>query len=44
MFDSNKDMQSKIFEQRPGIFVKLSLRDLCDSKSSSLSPFDKMAF
>ena len=44
MFDSNKDMQSKISEQRPGIFVKLSLRDLCDSKSSSLSPFDKMAF
>ena len=37
-------MQSKIFEQRSGIFVKLSLRELLDSKLSSLSPFDKMAF
>ena len=35
-FDSMKDSQSTKFEQRPQIFVKLSFRELCDSKLSGL--------
>ena len=42
-FDSRKDSQSKKFEQRPQIFVKLSFRELRDSKLSGLHPFDNMA-
>ena len=42
-FDSRKDSQSTEFEQRPQIFVKLSFRELCDSKLSGLHPFDNMA-
>ena len=42
-FDSRKDSQSKKFEQMPQIFIKLSLRDLCDSKLSGLHAFDNMA-
>ena len=41
--DSREDSQSPKFEQRPRIFVKLSLRELCDSKLSGLHPFDNMA-
>ena len=41
-FDSKKDLQSIKFEQRPQIFVKLSFRELCDSKLSGLYPFDNM--
>ena len=36
-FTSNK------IEQRPQIFVKLSFRELSDSKVSGLCPFDNMA-
>ena len=42
-FDSRKDSQSTKFEQRPQIFVKLSFRELCDSKLSALHAFDNMA-
>ena len=42
-FDSRKDLQSTKFEQRPQIFVKLSFRELCDSKLSGLHTFDNMA-
>ena len=31
-FDSRKDSQSTKFERRPRIFIKLSFRELCDSK------------
>ena len=41
-FDSRKDSQSTKFEQRPQIFVKLSFRELCDSKLSGLQAFDNM--
>ena len=41
-FDSRKDLQSTKFEQRPQIFVKLSFRELCDSKLSGLHAFDNM--
>ena len=41
-FDSRKDSQSTKFEQRPQIFVKLSFRELRDSKLSGLHAFDKM--
>ena len=41
-FDSRKDSHSTKFEQRPQIFVKLSFRELCDSKLSGLHPFDNM--
>ena len=33
-FDSRKDSQSTKLKRRPQIFVKLSLRELCDSKLS----------
>ena len=43
-FDSRKDSQStKTFEQRSSIYVKLSFRELCDSKFSGLHPFHNMA-
>ena len=38
-FDSRKDYQSTKFKRRPRIFVKLSFRELCDSKYA----FDNMA-
>ena len=41
-FDSRKDSQSTKFEQRPQIFVKLSFRELCNSKLSGLQAFDNM--
>ena len=33
-FDSRKDSQSTKFEQQPGIFVKLSFRELGDYSAS----------
>ena len=42
-FDSRKDLQSTKFEQRPQIFVKLSFRELWDSKLCGLHAFDNMA-
>ena len=42
-FDSRKDSQSTKFERRPRIFVKLSFRELRDSKLSGLHTFDNMA-
>ena len=42
-FDSRKDSQSTKFERKPQIFVKLSFRELCDSKLSGLHAFDNMA-
>ena len=42
-FDSRKDSQSIKFEQRRQEFVKLSFRDLGNSKLSGLHVFDNMA-
>ena len=42
-FDSKKDLESTKFERRPRIFVKLSFKELCDSKLSGLHAFDNMA-
>ena len=42
-FDSRKDSQSTKFKRRPGIFVKLSFRELCASKLSGLHAFDNRA-
>ena len=42
-FDSRKDSHLTKFEQRPGIFVKLSFRELCDFKLPGLHPFDNVA-
>ena len=42
-FDSRKDSQSPKLEQRPQIFVKLSFKELCNSKLSDLHAFDNMA-
>ena len=42
-FDSRKYSQSKKIERRPQIFLKLSFRELCDSKLSGLYAFDNMA-
>ena len=42
-FDFRKDSQSTKSEQRPQIFVKLSFRELRDSKLSGLHAFDNMA-
>ena len=39
-FDSRKDSQSTKLERMPQIFIKLSFRELCDSK---LNAFDNMA-
>ena len=41
-FDSRKDSQSTKFERRPQIFVKLSFRELRNSKLSGLHAFDNM--
>ena len=41
--DSRKESHSTKFEQRPQIFVKLSFRELCDSKLSGLHPFDNIS-
>ena len=41
-FYSRKDSQSTKFEQSPQIFIKLSFRELCDSKLSGLHPFYNM--
>ena len=42
-FDSRKGSHSKKLERMPQIFVKLSFRELSDSKLSGLNPFDNMA-
>ena len=42
VFDSREDSQSTKFKQRPQILVKLTFRELCDSKLSSLHSFDNM--
>ena len=42
-FHSRNDSQSTKFEQRPQIFVKLSFRELCDSKLFDLHAFENMA-
>ena len=42
-FDSRKDSLLTKFELTPQIFVKLSFRELCDSKLSGLHSFDNMA-
>ena len=42
VFDSREDSQSTKFKQRHQILVKLTFRELCDSKLSSLHPFDNM--
>ena len=39
-FDLTKDSHSTKFEQRPRILVKLSFRELYDSKLSGLCIFD----
>ena len=42
-FNSWKDSHStKLFKRRPQILVKLSFRELCDSKLSGLHPFDNI--
>ena len=41
-FDSKKDLHSTKFERRPQIFVKLSFKELYDSKVPGLHPFDEM--
>ena len=38
-----KDSHLAKFERRPRTFVKLSFRELCDSKLSGLHRFDNMA-
>ena len=42
-FDSRKDSQSTKFELKPQIFVKLSFRELYNSKESGLHAVDNMA-
>ena len=42
-FDSRKDSQSTKFNRRSRIFVKLSFRELWDSKLSDFHAFDNMA-
>ena len=42
-FNSWKDSHStKLLKRRPQILVKLSFRELCDSKLSGLHPFDNI--
>ena len=41
-FDSRKDSQSKKIKRRPQIFLKLSFRELYDSKLSGLHDFHNM--
>ena len=40
--DSRKDSYLTKFDERPQVFVKLSFRELCDSKLSGLHPFDNI--
>ena len=42
-FDLREDLHSTKFKGRPQIFVKLSYKQLCDSKLSGLHPFNIMA-
>ena len=42
-FDSRKVSHSAKFEQMPLIFVRITFRELCDSKLSGLYLFDNMA-
>ena len=42
-FSSIKSSWSTKFEQRPRILVKLSFRELCDSKLSGLHSFHNIA-
>ena len=42
-FDSKKGSHSIKSEGGPQIFVKLTFRELCNSKLSGLHPFDNMA-
>ena len=42
-FDSRKDSQSTKLKLRPQIFVKLSFKELRNSKLSRLHTFDNMA-
>ena len=42
-FDSRKDSHSTKFQQRSQIFVKLSFKELWNSKLSGLQAFDNMA-
>ena len=42
-FDSRKDSYPIKLERKPQIFVRLSFRELCGSKLSSLHRFDNMA-
>ena len=42
-FDSRKDSQATKFERRTQIFIKLSFRELYNSKLSGLHAFDNMA-
>ena len=41
-YDSNKDLQSKKLEWRPGILVKLNFENLCNSNLSGLHIFDNI--
>ena len=41
-FDSKKVLHLAKFKQKPQIYVKLSFREVCDSKLSSLHPFGNM--
>ena len=41
-FDSWEDSQSTIFKRRHQMFIKLSFRELHDSKLSGLHAFDNM--
>ena len=41
-FNSREDSHSTKFMQKPQIFIKLSFRELCDSKLSGLHPFGNM--
>ena len=41
-YQQNSTIQSTKFERRPRIFVKLSFRELCNSKLSGLHAFDNM--
>ena len=42
-FDSRKDSQSTKFKRRPWKFIKLTFRELCNSKLSGLHLFDNEA-
>ena len=42
-FDSRTDCRSTKLEQRSQIFVKVSFRDLCNSKLSGAHAFDNVA-